>query len=454
MLKATEFHVQLTEDQLFAPWLDLYPHQREAVLSSVDLNDTSVVKHTVFQVPPGGGKTRIACILASIAARAGKKVLILVDQKEHAGDWMREAKRFTDSVYKVVEILGQVFQSKPGHVRDHRIVICPYYCLGDKAPHNLHSVRRAIQDTDWGMIVFDEAQNIGATVTYMQVTELLKGWRRLNPDVALVGLSASLEMRNTGVDELQTFVQEFAQTFTLPLSRMHGIVPLPYRYEVRVPQQKCLQPPKGSSTYKQDVLLELNPTKLKILVKLIQKVDPKQRWIVVVHHEFAQYEVFRYLINAGLPALPPYNQGCSDEMLDIFRAHPGHILIGLFRLVQGHNLGPLNIVFLATTMDSPNTMLQLSGRAMRGIQQRASAIIFFLIQEGREERLYARAAAALTDLGYPKPVELKWEGENLHLQPAEGHSDLQPTSIEVGELNTESFESLADDLLQDLAGAL
>lgn len=159
--------------------LELYPHQQEAI-SRFRSGESVIVS-----VPTASGKSLIAYTAIFNEFQHGRKSLYIVPLRALASEKFEDLKKLRKTGMRVGISVGD-YDESPDFINRYDVVVC----TSEKADSLFHHDPAALLDIS--LVVADELHLVGDESRGPRLETFLSAMRFINPDVRIIGLSATV----------------------------------------------------------------------------------------------------------------------------------------------------------------------------------------------------------------------------------------------------------------------
>ncbi|MEO3407642.1 DEAD/DEAH box helicase [Mucilaginibacter sp. CAU 1740] len=335
----------------------LYPYQqRDLDLIFSKIQQAPPGYRLLYQLPTGGGKTRIF----SEAARrfldcCERKVLILTHRQELC--------RQTSTALKALGIRNKLINSQVKQLSPRNPYSC-YVAMVETFYHRLES--GDIDISDIGLVIIDEAH-------YNAFGKLLARFEQQK----VVGVTAT--PFSADIDRpMRKIYQELivGESIRSLIAQGYLAKPVNKRYDVEL---NTLQTgPGGDFTVASSDALYSSPAMLELLLHGLQEHARNKKTLIFNHGIFTSKAVCQYLSEVGFPVKHLDNETPADERLEIltwFKRTKGAVLTSVSILTTGFDEPTVQAVVLNRATISLTLYHQMIGRGARRLPQKKTFTI-------------------------------------------------------------------------------
>ena len=352
----------------------LYPYQERDLGKLFERLSSSSNRHRLlYQLPTGGGKTRIFSEIANrYIAKYGKKVIVLTHRIELCAQ--------TSTALKCIGVRNKVINStvKKLSVKDN------YPCLVAMVETLNNRIKDGILKTsDIGLVIIDEAH-------HNSFQKLLDKFDQ----ATIIGVTATPFSSDVNLPMNKNYDELIVGESIGDLIRQEYLAkPTNWRYDVEL---NTLQTGiSGDFTVATSDALYSSPAMLELLLHAYQEHALKKKTLIFNNGIFTSKAVFDLFSNAGYPVQNLDNNTPPTERIEIlkwFKKTKGAILTSVSILTTGFDEPTVQAVILNRATTSLTLYHQMIGRGARRLPQKKT---FTIIDLGNNTDRFGEWNAAL-----------------------------------------------------------
>lgn len=337
--------------------------QKKAAKSVLDIYDQYGFVNGIVKLPPGTGKTVLTIYLAS---QLGLKTCIVLNNDSLFKQWIKEIVKFSGCTEDDIGIIKQ----KLFVTENKKFTVAMSATLTSKLKRDLNKAFHEVNNSEFGLVVYDEVHNTSASEVYSKASLL---FRTQN----ILGLSATpfhyaeseILMKNT----IGPIIHESNEYEMTPEYNMiHFDSGLKKHQYV---MNKFNDYIKKKSYYNK--VITSSPTYIEIIKKIVQKLYSLDRKIMIICMTKKQVK----LISEHLNTLGIEHRRYYGEEKEINK-ETDNVLVATYAFSgTGFDMKRLDALVLAASLSGKKSLIQVVGRILRSNQGKQTPVVYDLIDK-------------------------------------------------------------------------
>jgi superfamily II DNA or RNA helicase len=340
---------------------ELRPAQKVAASTIINIFNKQNFVNGIIKLPPGTGKTVLTVFLAS---QLGLKTCIILDNTSLLKQWIEAFIKFSNLTEEDIGLIKQKF-----FITNKPVTIAMAQTLGSKIKNKFNETIKLIDESKFGLVVYDEVHSTSATDLYSKTNVFFR-----TPNI--LGLSATpfhygtqeILMNNTigniivesnkyelTPEYKMIYYNSQLQKYTFVMNKMNDYI-----------KQKA---------YYNKILLK-SDLYLPLIVKLVQKAYHDGHKIIIVCMTIKQVQ----LISENLELEGLKVRQYTGKQTEIDKENDDIIAATYSFIGKGFDMSRLSCLILACSLSGKKSLIQVVGRILRaGGENKLKPIVYDLI---------------------------------------------------------------------------